>query len=87
MTYPDADARLYGALVSLRQELLFYLLPEHAHFRAELVNLLESADPSAAAPTVIVLFLRFDAARLERVVGVTRAKWMLGSDTATFVLY
>ena len=82
----DAGARLCEALVLVRQELLVYQLPEHAHFYAELVNLLESADPSAAAPTVTVLFSRFDAARLERVVGGTRAKRMLGSDAATFVL-
>lgn len=74
------------ACILVRQELLIYQLPEHAHFYAELVNLLESAGPSAAAPTVTVLFSRFDAARLERVVGGARAKRMLGGDAATFVL-
>ena len=68
------------------QELVIYQLPEHAHFYAELVNLLESAGPSAAAPTVTVLFSRFDAARLEGVVGGARAKRMLGGDASTFVL-
>ena len=70
----------------VRQELLIYQLPEHAHFYAELVNLLESAGPSAAAPTVTVLFSRFDAARLERVVGGARATRMLCGDASTFVL-
>lgn len=77
---------LRTAPVAREQELVVYQLPEHAHFYAELVNLLESADAGAAAPTVTVLFSRFDAARLERVVGATRAARMLSRAATTFVL-
>ena len=82
----DVAGKSSTACDAVRQELLIYQLPEHAHFYAELVNLLESAGPSAAAPTVTVLFSRFDAARLERAVGGARAKRMLGGDASTFVL-
>lgn len=65
---------------------MVYQLPEHAHFFAELANLLENADAAAVAPSVTVLFSRFDAARLERVVGSARAARMLSRAAATFVL-
>ncbi|KAK9820865.1 hypothetical protein WJX81_006561 [Elliptochloris bilobata] len=93
-----ADGRLRLAMTTERahfflrirmrgvRELVVYQVPEHAHFYAELVNLLDSADASAVAPTVTVLFSRFDAARLERVVGRARAERMLSSAAATFVL-
>ncbi len=84
--------RLRGA-----HHLVFYGLPEHAHFYPELVNLLEEATgggrkggaAAAVASTRVtscfVMFTRYEALALERVVGTARAKHMLTSDKATFL--
>lgn len=68
------------------QDLLFYQLPYHAHFYPEMVNLLRARDESAVShATVSVLFTKYDALRLEPVVGAVRAKKMLKSKTGTFL--
>ena len=70
----------------MAQDLLFYQLPHHAHFYPEMVNLLRSRDESAMThATVTVLFTRFDALRLEPIVGGARARKMLKSPTGTFL--
>lgn len=67
------------------REILFYQLPEHAAFYAELLNLLEESE-AGETPTVTALFSRYDALRLERVVGAARADKMLRSrKTSTFL--
>jgi len=77
------------------KDILFYQLPEHPQFYLELVNLLEEdaagghqgADMMA---TAVVIYSRFDALRLERVVGAERAGTMLkrgkkGTAEGTFL--
>lgn len=68
----------------LLQDVLFYQLPEHAHFYSELLNLLEDS-ASAEHTTVSVLFGRGDALRLERVVGSARSGRMLKGSTTAFL--
>ncbi len=67
------------------QHVLFYQLPEHAHFYSELVNLMEAGE-AGETPTVTVLFSKVDALRLERVVGGARsAKMLKNRKTSTFL--
>ncbi|KAK9917706.1 hypothetical protein WJX75_007366 [Coccomyxa subellipsoidea] len=93
-----ADGRLPLALLTERshfynrarvrgvKDLLFYQLPIHSHFYPEMVNLLRARDESAMThATVSVLFTRFDALRLEPIVGGSRARKMLKSSTGTFL--
>lgn len=71
---------------SLWQDVLFYQLPEHAHFYPELLNLLEEGGAGAGEhATVSVLFGKSDALRLERVVGSARSGKMLRGSTTTFL--
>jgi U3 small nucleolar RNA-associated protein 25 len=67
------------------RHLVFYGLPEHPQFYPELVNLLEEAESGAEVTSCLVLFTRFEALALERVVGADRARHMLRSDKATFL--
>ncbi|KAL4445727.1 hypothetical protein ABPG77_008926 [Micractinium sp. CCAP 211/92] len=67
------------------QDILFYQLPEHADFYAELLNLLEEG-ATGETPTVTVVFSKYDALRLERVVGSARSSKMLKQrKTGTFL--
>lgn len=63
------------------RRLTFYAPPENAHFYAELVNLLEAPEGGE----VSVLFSKWDAVALERLVGTARSKKMLASDSPAFV--
>lgn len=65
--------------------LIFYGLPEYAHFYPELVNLLEEAEAQAEVTSCLVLFTRLEALALERIVGTERCRHMLTSDKATFL--
>ena len=70
------------------QDLLFYQLPENAHFYSELVGHVEEASQHTSGQThatVSALFSKFDDARLERVVGAARAKKMLKAEAKTFL--
>ena len=67
-------------------DIYFYQLPEHPQFYAELGNFVEestSADGASMTSTVQVAFGRFDLLRLERIVGTSRAKKMLGTKHAS----
>ncbi|KAL4425892.1 hypothetical protein ABPG75_009908 [Micractinium tetrahymenae] len=67
------------------QDILFYQLPEHADFYAELLNLLEEGG-TGETPTVTAVFSKYDALRLERVVGSARsAKMLKQHKTGTFL--
>eukprot|EP00899_Mesostigma_viride_P026479 jgi/Mesvir1/7015/Mv09147-RA.1 len=63
------------------RELIFYSLPEHSHFYAEILNLLEGQDNLSCT----VLFNRFDNLQLERIVGSSRATRMIKSDKNVFM--
>lgn len=68
------------------QDLYFYQLPEHAHYYTELLNLLTSAEGiEAGHATVTALFSKFDALRLGRVAGSSRAQKMLKATSKTFL--
>ena len=65
--------------------LVFYSLPENAHFYPELVNLLEEAEGSAQVTSCFALFTKYEALALERIVGTTRTRHMLASEKSTFL--
>lgn len=67
---------------------MFYGLPDHAHFYAELINLVQTSGSAAAGhhATITTLFCQFDALALARVVGHSRAATMLtATNSPTFV--
>ena len=68
------------------KDILFYQLPEHPQFYEELVNLLEEESmPGVGLATATVVYSRYDALRLERVVGSERAKTMMKKKNGTFL--
>lgn len=70
------------------QDLLFYQLPEHAHFYSELVGYTEEGSASSsrdAHATITALFNQFDSLQMQRVVGNARSSKMLKSESATFL--
>lgn len=68
------------------QDLYIYQLPEHAHYYSELLNLVTQAEGvEAGHTTVTALFSKFDALRLERIVGTSRAHKMLKAASKTFL--
>lgn len=74
------------------KDILFYQLPEHPQYYLELTNLLEEeSTPGAELASATVVYSRFDALRLERVVGADRARTMLkrgkkgGAGAGTFL--
>lgn len=77
--------RLFRPPSARPQHILFYQLPEHAHFYSELLNLMEEGE-GGEMPTVTVVFSKVDALRLERVVGTARsAKMLKNRKTSTFL--
>ena len=68
------------------KDIVFYQLPEHPQFYEELVNFLEEENvPGAGLATATVMYTRYDALRLERVVGSDRSKTMLKKKNGTFL--
>jgi U3 small nucleolar RNA-associated protein 25 len=63
-----------------------YQLPEHPQFYSELMNLLEESSAGGLA-TVSVLYNRFDALRLERIVGSARSAQMLKKGASNTFLF
>lgn len=63
------------------KDLIFYSLPEHAEFYAEITNMMEGLEN----PSSSVIFSSFDNLKLERVVGTSRANKMLNSENSTFM--
>jgi U3 small nucleolar RNA-associated protein 25 len=71
-------------LIRGARHIIFYSLPEYAHFYPELVNPLgehEASEPISCT----VLFTRYELAALQRLVGPQRAKQMLASAKNTFL--
>lgn len=78
---------------------MFYAPPQHAAFYPDLINLIEDAShapalASATAPpplpehahsTVGLLFCKWDAMGLERLVGTGRARKMAGGEAASYM--
>jgi U3 small nucleolar RNA-associated protein 25 len=68
------------------KDILFYQLPEHPQFYSELVNFLEEENtPGVGLATATVMYSKYDALRLERVVGSERAKTMMKKKNGTFL--
>ena len=76
---------LMGRLQCRVQDLLFYQLPQHAHFYLELVDMLAGRDDMALHATVKALFTKTDAIRLEPIVGSMRSQKMLKGGKGTFL--
>jgi U3 small nucleolar RNA-associated protein 25 len=82
------------------QHLIFLGLPEHPEFYAEHVNLIgsvgaaskqkmeeEDTDLTATSTSCVVLFTRYEAHALERIVGSSNCSRMLGSSKVTFMFH
>jgi U3 small nucleolar RNA-associated protein 25 len=71
------------------RDVLFYQLPEHAGFYAEVVNMVEASGAGAGGglATATALYGRYDALRVERVVGGGRAGRMLAKGAPGTFLF
>lgn len=69
------------------RHIVWYGPPVHADFYAELLNLLSEAADVAQPVSCLLLFSRFDAAPLARIVGNTRATRMLEEDRQPTFLF
>jgi len=83
------------------RDIMFYAPPEHAMFYPDLLNLMEDTGRAPTGPggqpqdpetptlahhsTVGLLFCRWDALNLERLVGAARAKKMINGESSTFM--
>ena len=72
--------------------IIFYSLPEYAHFYSELVNTIQEVDVENNAMgkgtnslSCTVLFTKFEKMALERIVGVKRCEHMLSTGKSTFM--
>lgn len=72
------------------KHIIFYELPQYAHFYSELCNLLEDpgriSSVSTDRLTCTVLYSKYDAHKLSEVVGTERANHMLTSDRDVHML-
>jgi U3 small nucleolar RNA-associated protein 25 len=65
------------------KDVYYYQLPEHPQFYGELANFI---DDDVSMSTINVTFTKRDSFRLQRIVGTTRAKKMLGKQhSPTFI--
>jgi U3 small nucleolar RNA-associated protein 25 len=64
--------------------IIFYSLPEYAHFYPELVNLLGESSTSSES-SCLVLYTKYEKMALERIVGVARCSHMMSSNKTTFM--
>lgn len=65
--------------------LIFYSLPEYAHFYSEIVNMLEESNTGNTKVTCLVLFTQYEKLALERIVGTARCSQILSSKKTTFM--
>jgi U3 small nucleolar RNA-associated protein 25 len=67
--------------------LIFYSLPEYAHFYPEIVNLLGHADGGGLGSNTscLVLFTKYEKMALERIVGSKRCEQIFSSTKTTFM--
>lgn len=65
---------------------VFYGLPEHAQFYPELINVSvhDVTEWDVSELSSVACFSRFDLLKLERIVGTTHARRMLGADDSRF---
>eukprot|EP00598_Pedospumella_elongata_P007784 CAMPEP_0184985530 /NCGR_PEP_ID=MMETSP1098-20130426/14159_1 /TAXON_ID=89044 /ORGANISM="Spumella elongata, Strain CCAP 955/1" /LENGTH=846 /DNA_ID=CAMNT_0027509619 /DNA_START=67 /DNA_END=2607 /DNA_ORIENTATION=- len=70
------------------KHIVFYSLPEYAHFYSEWVNMLSSHTPDGGDDgkvSCLVLFTAFERMALERIVGPKKCAQMLSASKTTFV--
>jgi U3 small nucleolar RNA-associated protein 25 len=74
-------------LIRGAKHIIFYSLPEYAHFYSEWVNMLSSHTETGDDGKVscLVLFTAFERMALERIVGSKRCAQMLSASKTTFV--
>jgi U3 small nucleolar RNA-associated protein 25 len=75
-------------LIRGAKHIIFYSLPEYAHFYPELVNRLGDTHGEGAgggASSCLVLFTQYEKMALERMVGMKRATHMVSSKKTTFM--
>ena len=66
--------------------MVFYSLPEYAHFYSEIANMLDCSDSQEGGTvSCLVLFTQYERMALERIVGKTRCDHMMSSKKATFM--
>lgn len=70
------------------RHVVFYSLPEYAHFYPEIVNLLSSSEDTSDeghSLSCLVLYTQYERMALERLVGKKRCDHMMSSAKATFM--
>ena len=69
------------------QHVIFYSLPEYAHFYPEIVNGLGDTDSGGLGLDIscLVLFTQYEKMALERMVGAKRCAHILSSNKTTFM--
>jgi len=65
--------------------LVFYDIPQYPHFYSEIVNFMETKNNSLS-PSCTSLFSRYDAYKLERIVGTDRMKKMLSGKSLHMIV-
>ena len=66
---------------------MFYGLPDHDHFYAEIASFLAEATLNGDATSATALFTRYDQFALERVTGAAHARRMLAATKDAHILY
>ena len=81
------------------RHLIFFGVPEHSHFYSDHVNLIQTVVPLGGGDTeevvdrattvasCLVLFTKYDAHSLERIVGSANCNRMVSSEKTTFMFY
>ena len=69
------------------RHLVFYGLPDHDHFYAEIATFLAEATLNGDTTSSTALFTRYDQFALERIAGVPNARRMLMAAKDAHILY
>ena len=69
------------------EHVIFYSLPEYAHFYPEIVNGLGDTNSGVSGSSIscLVLFTQYERMALERIVGAKRCAHILSSAKTTFM--
>jgi len=67
------------------KHVVFYGLPEHANFYPEILSFLALEDDGLQNFSSLCLYTRYDALKLERIVGSSRVERILRGEKSTFM--